>query len=473
MLAHETGNAIRTQARPEIQMTVNVMRYFAGLGGELKGITAPLRQGVLDYSRREPLGVVGGIIPWNSPALLAVLKLAPALIAGNTFVLKPAEDAPLTVLEIVRELAELLPSGVLNAVTGLGEEAGAALAAHPGVAKVSFTGSTEVGKSIMHAVSGRIGSVSLELGGKNPQIVFPDADDDWVLDGVILAMRFTRQGQSCTAGSRLFLHESIFDSFLDRLVDRLRLLKVGDPLDEASDMGAIINAKQFNRVCSYIDDGATTPGSKTVLGGLPPSSGPLSEGYFVEPTVIANVENNWRIAQEEIFGPVLCAIPWSENRGGDRDGKRLSLRSLGLRLDARPWQRRTNGTRHRLRMGPGQSGRGTDPRAVLRWIQGERPRQGVLARGDARGLHPDQANRDQHRALSLYRARRSHYRQDPPPTTSMQCKAAASCSSLLGMPQVHGRLARKKVISASVAQWIRASDFGSEGREFESLRGHR
>jgi acyl-CoA reductase-like NAD-dependent aldehyde dehydrogenase len=312
LLAHETGNAIRTQARPEIKMTVDVMRYFAGLGGELKGITAPLRQGVLDYSRREPLGVVGGIIPWNSPALLAVLKLAPALIAGNTFVLKPAEDAPLTVLEIVRELAELLPSGVLNAVTGLGEEAGAALAAHPGVAKVSFTGSTEVGKSIMHAVSGRIGSVSLELGGKNPQIVFPDADDDWVLDGVILAMRFTRQGQSCTAGSRLFLHESIFDSFLDRLVDRLRLMKVGDPLDEASDMGAIINAKQFNRVCSYIDDGATTPGSKTVLGGLPPSSGPLSEGYFVEPTVIANVENNWRIAQEEIFGPVLCAIPWSE-----------------------------------------------------------------------------------------------------------------------------------------------------------------
>lgn len=313
LLAHETGNAIRTQARPEIKTTIDVLRYFAGLGGELKGITTPLRNGVLDYTRREPLGVVGGIIPWNSPALLAALKLAPALVAGNTFVLKPAEDAPLTVLEIVRELSKFLPSGVLNAVTGYGEEAGAALAEHPDVAKVSFTGSTEVGKSIMRAVSGRIGAVSLELGGKNPQIVFPDATDDWVVEGVMQAMRFTRQGQSCTAGSRLFLHESIFDEFLERLLDKLRLLKVGDALDEQSDMGAIINDRQFQRVCSYIDEGASVEGSQTVLGGLPPTTGPLSEGYFLQPTVIANVANNWRIAQEEIFGPVLVAIPWKES----------------------------------------------------------------------------------------------------------------------------------------------------------------
>lgn len=313
LLARENGNALRTQSRPEIKTTVDVLRYFAGLGGELKGLTTPLRNGVLDYSRREPLGVVAGIIPWNSPVLLAALKIAPALIAGNTFVLKPAEDAPLTVLELVRAFSEVLPPGVLNAVTGYGEQVGAALASHQDVDKVSFTGSTEVGKSIMHSVADRIGAVSLELGGKNPQIVFPDAEDDWVVEGVVQAMRFTRQGQSCTAGSRLFLHESIFDSFLDRVADRLRLLRVGNPLDEQSDMGAIINSRQFQRVCSYIDDGASMAASKMMLGGLPPTSGPLSEGYYVEPTLIANVANDWRIAQEEIFGPVLCAIPWRDD----------------------------------------------------------------------------------------------------------------------------------------------------------------
>jgi betaine-aldehyde dehydrogenase len=312
LLASETGNAIRTQARPEIMTTIDALHYFGGLGGEIKGITAPLRAGVLDYTWREPIGVVGGIIPWNSPLQLAALKIAPALVAGNTMVLKPAEDAPLTVLEMTKEFAKVLPPGVLNVVTGYGEDAGAALASHPGVDKVSFTGSTAVGKSIIHAVADRIGSVSLELGGKSPQIVFPDAVEDWVVDGVVLGMRFTRQGQSCTAGSRLFLHESIFDDFLERLVDRLRLFKVGDPLEESSDMGAIINRRQFDRVCSYIAEGRDQAQGTLLLGGLPPDTGPLAEGYYIEPTVLAHVANDWRVAREEIFGPVLCVIPWRD-----------------------------------------------------------------------------------------------------------------------------------------------------------------
>jgi len=200
---------------------------------------------------------------------------------------------------------------VLNVVTGYGEEAGAALVRHPLVGKLSFTGSTEVGKDVMRAAADRIAPVSLELGGKSPAIVFPDSDSDRVADGVISGMRFTRQGQSCTAGSRLFLHASIYESFMDRLVGKLAQLKVGDPLDEASDMGAIINRKQFDRVCSYIEDGLRT-GGQAVIGGLPPKEGLLAEGYYVQPTVFARADNSWRIAREEIFGPVLVAIPWKD-----------------------------------------------------------------------------------------------------------------------------------------------------------------
>jgi betaine-aldehyde dehydrogenase len=164
----------------------------------------------------------------------------------------------------------------------------------------------------MRAAADRIVPVSLELGGKSPAIVFPDANDESTVDGVIIGMRFTRQGQSCTAGSRLLLHWSIFDSFLDKLAAKLKALKIGDPMDEATDMGAIISRKQFNRVCSYIEEGLRQQDSRLVLGGLPPKEGPLAEGYFVQPTVFAGVRNEWRIAREEIFGPVLVAIPWQE-----------------------------------------------------------------------------------------------------------------------------------------------------------------
>jgi acyl-CoA reductase-like NAD-dependent aldehyde dehydrogenase len=311
-IALETGNALRTQARGEARLAADIFRYFGGLAGELKGETIPLGAQVLSYTRREPLGVVGAIIPWNAPVLLAALKIAPALCAGNTLVLKAAEDAPLGVLMMAAICQEFLPAGVLNVLTGLGEECGGPLAQHPLVRKLSFTGSTEVGRIIMRAAADRIVPVSLELGGKSPSIVYPDADEDWVVDGVIAGMRFTRQSQSCTAGSRLFLHAEIFDSFLDKLRTKTEALKLGDPLDEATDIGCIINDKQFTKVCGYVEEGLKRPEAWLVFGGLPPKQGPLSEGYFAIPTVFADTSNDWRLAREEIFGPVLVAIPWHD-----------------------------------------------------------------------------------------------------------------------------------------------------------------
>jgi acyl-CoA reductase-like NAD-dependent aldehyde dehydrogenase len=312
VIAEETGNALRTQARAEATLSADIFRYFGGLAGELKGETIPLGEQVLSYTRREPLGVVGAIIPWNAPVLLGALKIAPALCAGNAMVLKTAEDAPLGVLLMAEVCQQFLPPGVLNVLTGTGEECGGPLAQHPGIRKLSFTGSTEVGKIIMRAAADRIVPVSLELGGKSPSIVYPDADEDWVVDGVIAGMRFTRQSQSCTAGSRLFLHADIFDSFLDKLTRKTQALTIGDPLDEASDIGSIINEKQFRKVCGYVDEGLKRQDARLVFGGLPPTQGPLSEGYFAVPTVFADTSNDWRLAREEIFGPVLVAIPWRD-----------------------------------------------------------------------------------------------------------------------------------------------------------------
>lgn len=311
-IAAETGNALRTQARPEAKLSADIFRYFGGLASELKGETIPLGENVLSYTRREPLGVVGAIVPWNAPVLLSALKIAPALCAGNTLVLKAAEDAPLGVLLIAAICQDFLPPGVLNVLTGLGEECGAPLAQHPAIRKLSFTGSTEVGKLIMHAAADRIVPVSLDFGGKSPAIVYPDANEDWVAEGVIAGMRFTRQSQSCTAGSRLFLHADIFDSFLDRLRTKVQALRIGDQLDEGTDIGAIINDKQFRKVCGYVEDGLGRKEARLVFGGLPPKDGPLSEGYFAVPTVFADTSNDWRLAREEIFGPVLVAIPWRD-----------------------------------------------------------------------------------------------------------------------------------------------------------------
>lgn len=308
----ENGNALRTQTRGEAKFVVDCFRYFSGLSTEAKGETVPLGPNVLDYSRREPLGVVGAIVPWNAPLMLSALKIAPALVAGNTLVLKLAEDAPLAVLAVVRICQEFLPAGVLNAVTGYGLEAGEALITHPDVAKLSFTGSTGVGKRVMQAASEGVVPVSLELGGKSPQVIFPDADEDWVVDGAIAGMRFVRSGQSCTAGSRVFVHADILDSFVEKFVAKLSTLKVGDPLDESSDLGAIVNQKQFDQVCDYIGDGIGQAHATLALGGLPEPEGPLSGGLYVKPTVFTNVGNDWRIASEEIFGPVACVIPWRD-----------------------------------------------------------------------------------------------------------------------------------------------------------------
>ena len=312
-IAEETGNALRTQARGEAKFVVDTFRYFGGLTSELRGTTLPLGPDVLSYTRREAIGVVGAIVPWNAPAQLAALKIAPAVCAGNAIVLKAAEDAPLAVLTIAAVCQEHLLPGVLNVITGYGAECGAPLAEHPVVRKLSFTGSTAVvGRSIMKAASDRLAPVSLELGGKSPSIIFPDADEPWVIDGIIASMRFTRQSQSCTAGSRLFLHRPIFDAFLEKLVARTEALVIGDPLDEATDIGSIINAKQFDKVCGYVRDGLARGEAKLVMGGLPPSEGPLTQGYFARPTIFADTSNDWRLAREEIFGPVLVAIPWDD-----------------------------------------------------------------------------------------------------------------------------------------------------------------
>jgi acyl-CoA reductase-like NAD-dependent aldehyde dehydrogenase len=311
-VASETGNAIRTQSRPEAKMTADLFRYFGGLGGEIKGETIPLGEAMFSYTRREPLGVVAAIVPWNVPILISAWKVAPALLTGNTVVLKPSANAPLSVLALARVCERHLPKGVLNVVTGTGEEVGTPLAEHPLVAKISFTGNTETGKAILRLAADRIVPVTLELGGKSPQILFPDADDERTADGVIAAMRFARQGQSCTAGSRLFVSKTVFDSFMDKLAGKLAKMKVGDPLDEASDMGAIVSRQQFEKVVGYIEEGTRQKDARTVIGGRPPGDGPLAEGYYIEPTVFANVRNDWRLAREEIFGPVLVAIPWSD-----------------------------------------------------------------------------------------------------------------------------------------------------------------
>lgn len=313
LLSLDTGNALRTQSRPETASTIDLARMFGGLAGELKGETVPSAStDVLQYSVREPIGVVGGIIPWNAPLFLFVAKVAPALAAGNTVVIKTAEQAPLCVLLVAEIMNRELPPGVLNVISGYGEECGKPLAEHPLVRKVTFTGSMPVGCTIAGYVAPKLCPVTLELGGKNSAIILPDADLDLAVPGVIDGMRYTRQGQACTAATRVFVHESIYDKVVEGVVAKLAELKVGDPLDEETDMGCIISEDQFNRTLRYMEIAQNTPGARILFGGERPTDPYLSTGYFYPPTLLDGIPLSSDVCQDEIFGPVATVLPFTE-----------------------------------------------------------------------------------------------------------------------------------------------------------------
>lgn len=289
------------------------LRYYAGWATKIHGETIPVspaeaRNGdSLTYTRREPIGVVGAIIPWNAPLIMAILKLAPALAAGCTVVLKPAEQTPLTALflgELVRRAG--IPPGVVNILPGYGESAGAALAAHPDVDKIAFTGSTEVGKKIILAAAGNLKRVTLELGGKSPMVVFPDADLERVIPGVTRGAFFL-QGQNCMAGTRLFVHEQIFDTVVERVAAMANGFRIGQGLRDDVDLGPLISAEQRERVMGYVDAGRTS-GATLVCGGEPLPG----KGFFMRPTLFSHTTMDMKIASEEIFGPVLCVQSFAD-----------------------------------------------------------------------------------------------------------------------------------------------------------------
>lgn len=311
LVALETGKALRTESRVEASVVADALQFYGGLGSELKGESVPFSPDMLTVTTREPVGVVGVIIPWNAPMMLMALKIAPALVAGNCVVVKSAEEAPLAVLRVCQILNQLLPPGVLNIVSGFGPDCGAPLVAHPKVRKVTFTGSVETGKIVAKAAGEKLIPVTLELGGKSPMIVMDDADLDKAVAGAVAGMRFTRQGQSCTAASRIFVHESIHDEFVAKVKARVDAMKMGDPLDEATDIGTIISKDQHDKVKSYIEVGRRTPGATCHECSALPTGADLGKGLFVRPVIFTGLDNDSRLAREEIFGPVTCVIRFS------------------------------------------------------------------------------------------------------------------------------------------------------------------
>jgi acyl-CoA reductase-like NAD-dependent aldehyde dehydrogenase len=306
----ETGKAIRTESRVEAGVLADVFTYFGGLGSELKGETVPFHPDQLVYTVHEPVGVVGAIIPWNAPLLLMALKIAPALVAGNAVVVKAAEDAPFGVLRVAQLLADVLPAGVFNLVCGDGPGAGAPLAAHPGVAKVTFTGSVATGRAVAVAAAERLVPCTLELGGKSPMIVAADADLELAIAGAVAGMRFTRQGQSCTAASRIFVARPLLRAFVDGLRARVDALRMGDPLDEATDIGTIISPKQMATVRRYIELGSALPGAVVHVCSRLPDDPRLARGLFVQPRIFEGLDNDCQLAREEVFGPVTMVMPF-------------------------------------------------------------------------------------------------------------------------------------------------------------------
>jgi phenylacetaldehyde dehydrogenase len=309
----DNGKPLKIARVADVPLAVDLFRYMAGWATKIEGNTIPISvpyapgAKFLAYTLREPVGVVGQIIPWNFPLLMAAWKLGPALATGNTVVLKPAEQTPLTALRLGELFQEAgFPDGVVNIVPGFGETAGAALAAHPGVDKIAFTGSTEVGKLILQAAAGNLKKVSLELGGKSPNVVFADVDLDAAIAGAASAI-FFNHGQCCCAGSRLYVEDKIFDKVVEGVAEHAKKINVGSGQDEATDMGPLVSVEQLNRVCAYLESGFSE-GAKAVVGGGRHGD----KGYFVKPTVLVNTHEKMKVVQEEIFGPVVTAIPFSD-----------------------------------------------------------------------------------------------------------------------------------------------------------------
>jgi len=302
--ALDNGKPYKVARAADLALTIACYRYYAGWADKIQGKTIPIAGDYFCYTRHEPVGVVGQIIPWNFPLLMQAWKLGPALAAGNTVVMKPAEQTPLTALRIGELIIEAgFPAGVVNLLPGYGPTAGGAIARHMDVDKVAFTGSTEVGHLIMEAsAKTNLKRVTLELGGKSPNIIFADADIQAAVEGSHFAL-FFNQGQCCCAGSRVFVEEKVYDEFVERSTARARQRAVGDPFDAKTEQGPQVNDEQFDKVMSYIESGKQQ-GAKLMCGGERVGD----RGYFVAPTVFADVQDNMKIAEEEIFGPVMSII---------------------------------------------------------------------------------------------------------------------------------------------------------------------
>jgi betaine-aldehyde dehydrogenase len=310
----ETRNSGKPIAEAEFDIAdvATCFEYYGGLATKIHGDVIPVPDNAMSLALREPIGVAGQIVPWNYPLLMASWKLAPAICAGCTTVLKPAEQTPLSVLALASSFAEAgLPPGVVNIVTGVGETAGAAIVGHADVDKIAFTGSAEVGKAIMRNAAGTLKKISLELGGKSPNIFFADADFATAVEGALFGV-FINQGEVCSAGSRILVERSIYKPFLEAMVEKARSIRLGPGMDRETKMGPVISREQFDRIREYQVIGKSE--AKVAMGGGRASGGMLDRGYFIEPTIFYDVDNTARIAREEIFGPVACVIPFDDER---------------------------------------------------------------------------------------------------------------------------------------------------------------